>query len=290
MKKIDIGLAMMLLIILSILVAVPFIVFAGSSDTHTVNMTIAGSNTPTIDDVSVISAQDVTPGSTTGVIVEFTVSDNDGYLNLDNTTDAAVYNKTGETSRSNTTCTAENIDWNTNNYTCNVSIEFYDSSGSWDVNVSISDDDSNYVENTTTSFTYNSGIHMNMTPTAINFGSLNPGDTDKNATDDPITVQNIGNINLTALNITAYDLVGETDSSYFIGPGNFSVNVTDIATGTALINATQVTIPDWTINRGASSTDDAYFWLDVPSTGIQVQSYSTAGGTDWTINVFGTSS
>jgi len=265
---------------------------AGSSDTYNVTAGITGSNNPVIDSVGSISAQDVTPGSTTTVSFTFTVSDNDGYHNLNNSTATAVFNRTGETSRSNTSCASTNVDWNTNNYTCSVGMQFYDATGTWSVNVSIRDDDSNFVQNTTTTFTYNSGLHMNMTPDSISFGTtLNAGQTNVSATDDPIVVQNIGNYNITQVNITAYDLVGVTYPSYTIGASNFEVSATDTAdSGSALSNAIAVTASGVTSVRGASSTDSLYFFLDVPSTNIQVQTYNTVGGTDWTLGVYGTSS
>ena len=64
----------------------------------------------------------------------------------------------------------------------------------------------------------------------------------------------------------------------------------DAAGGDTLTNATAITVNGVTVNRGASSSDSVYFYLDVPSSNIQPQTYSTSGGTVWNIGVYGTSS
>ena len=240
---------------------------------------------PTIVNIATVSPKDPTPGSTTAVAIWFVADDADG--DLDNTTVAVYFSKTGEATRSDTNCSAAGINETANNYTCSANMQFYDAPGSWTINVTISDLTFNIAYNDTTAFTYNSGLHMSMTPTSISFGTaLNVSQSDVAATDDPIVIQNIGNVNVTQVNVTAYDLVGETYSSYTIGSSNFEASATDSAnSGVNLSNSAPVTVTGVAIDCGASSTDNVYFFLDVPSTNIQVQDYSTTGGTSWVIAV-----
>jgi len=291
MKKAEISASLLaVLVCLVVVLTVPF-VMASSSATHTVSLAVVGTNTPTIDAVDPIAAQDVTPGSTKTITFSFTVSDNDGYTNLNDSSASAYFTKSGETTRSNTSCSVTNIDWNTNNYTCAVAMQFYDAAGTWNVNVSINDKDGRHAENATTTFTYNTGLHMTMTPTAVSFGTnLVAGQQDVAATDDPIVITNKGNVNITQVNVTAYALIGETLPAYSISASNFEANDADAAGGDTLVNATAITVNGVTANRGASSSDSVYFYLDVPSSNIQPQTYSTSGGTVWNIGVYGTSS
>ena len=246
----------------------------------------AASPTITSGMIKSISAQDPTPASTTAVEIWFVANDADGAGNLDNSTAAAHFSKAAEATRSDTTCSAASYNATAINYTCSVDMQFYDGPGVWTINVTVDDAESNTATNTDTNFTYNSGTHMTMTPTAVNFGSLNVGATDKNASDDPIVITNSGNVDIATVNITAYDLVGEAASSYTIGAAQFEANAADAAGGDTLSNGAAVTVAGVTIAHGPAVSDNVYFYVDVPSTDIQVQSYSTAGGTDWTVAVF----
>jgi hypothetical protein len=248
------------------------------------NIVMAAS--PVITDIASITAQDPTPGSTTTVAVWFVANDDDGDLN--NSAAAVYFTKSNEAIRSNTSCSVASINSTANNYSCPVGMLFYDAPGIWNVNASIRDISGNYTENTTTNFTYNTGLHMSMTPAAINFGTnLITGQQNVAATDDPIVITNKGNVDITDVIVVAYDMVGETYNSYVIDAYNFECDIDDVADDTIQLSDSSYThIDDITlISRGASSTASLFYHVDIPSSDIQVQTYSTAGGSDWEIIV-----
>ncbi|MFO7872576.1 MAG: hypothetical protein R6U26_02940 [Candidatus Undinarchaeales archaeon] len=279
-----------------ILGALPFS-FSVTQNQTDATLGVAASNNPNITDLNTDAASyDPTANGTTTVSIWFLANDGDGYLNLDNTTAELHTNRSaslyGNEWHNNTSCTVVNVDWDTNNYTCTIVMNYYDVNGAWDINVSIKDDEGNFVNNTTETFTYNSLTAMGTNKSSIDFGSsLNIGQQDVAATDDPIGVYNFGNQNLTKINVTAIGLQGQTHTNYYIPASSFETDTDDVADdSTALVNNTPVQIIDPTpvyINRGNGTNESLYFHVDIPSSNIQVQTYNTTGaGTGaWTIAV-----
>ena len=64
--------------------------------------------------------------------------------------------------------------------------------------------------------------------------------------------------------------------------GLSSVFPAKTATSTQLINNTEVTVPSASLPHGATSTEELYYFMDVPS-GIPAQTYDTSVHGAWTI-------
>jgi hypothetical protein len=124
----------------------------------------------------------------------------------------------------------------------------------------------------------------------LSFGSLTSGATNQNATDDPITVNNTGNYNST-IDVTALDLLGETDSTDKIRADNFTISFIDAqecTNGTTMLNASAITVAYSLSNKGnltaggGSGQETLYFCMPtVPL--VPTQTYSTTAGGAWTI-------
>jgi len=130
-----------------------------------------------------------------------------------------------------------------------------------------------------------------MSPIALTWPTINLTDTNVLSNNDPVTINNTANKDITAGNVkvTAIDLQGETTATQYIYAGNFTVNINDACEGTVMANNTAIAVSGATIPKGNNSKGDGqeelYFCLEeIPPT-ISSQIYSTTGLGAWTISV-----
>ena len=273
------------------------------SATHTVTLSISG-GAPNISNVSLATTSwSITEGSYTTLVLSFTASDPDGLTNLDNSTAEAAINKTigGESVlRRNDSCAAVgNLVLSATNFTCEIPIWYWEMNGTWNINATICDENSVCTQNFTTTFTLGATGSIQIAPAAINFGSLAKGTSNNSATDDPITINNTGNINVTAGNVkvTGITLAGADTST--ITAENFTASIgsdCDFSTNaTKLVNNTATGITIAGLARGNLTNVDPvnttyqeqlYFcyWPTIPNY-ITIQTYDTTAGGSWTISV-----
>jgi len=267
-----------------------------TSDTTAVNITI-GNSAPTIPIVDPITATDPAIGSSKSITFYFNATDSDGYGNIDTATAKAYFQRAGETTRSNTSCisTFTPSSGNSINFTCTIDMWYFDENGAWTINVSIQDINNAYGENSSTTFTYNPLTAMTMSPTLLGWPSVGLSDTDTGSNEDPITVNNSGNdINLN-VNVTAYNLRGETTTSQYIYTNNFTIEDTsEGCSGTAMSNATSINVTSAILQRGnntlnynnaTSGQEQIFFCLKGVPQDISAQSYSSSAYGSWTIAI-----
>ncbi|MDD5177990.1 MAG: hypothetical protein PHT54_01765 [Candidatus Nanoarchaeia archaeon] len=262
-----------------------------TSATTSLNITV-GNSAPVVDSVTTISSQSVTELGATAVQFTFTATDSDGVANLNDATAVANFQKSGETTRTNSSCVwLSDLDTDTANYSCTVEIWYWDGSGAWDVNATIFDINNAFGENTTTQFTLQETTAMIMAPNSLAWTSLSPTSTDQKSTSNPIKVNNTANKDITDgnLKVTAVNLGGEITPSDYLLANAFSVNTADACEGTAMVNATATGITGATIaagnNTAGSGSEDIYFCLEAVTGGISSQSYSTTSSGAWTVGV-----
>jgi len=302
MKKRGINLLILFLIVIlsySIVSATGFsdlwgkITGKATSDTTSLNITV-GNSAPTIPSVQAISAKNPTDGTTKSITFAFTATDTDGVSNLDDATPAAYFSKAGETTRYNSSCILiEDLDANSANYSCTVNMWYFDGNGEWDITVNVSDINGATGENSSTTFTYNLLTAMAMAPTALTWPSIGLSDTDTGSDNDPITINNTGNDDSLTINITAYDLQGETTSTEYIYAHNFTTGVSsEGCSGTAMANATSTEVGSAALNKGNYSGNDGstgqeqlYFCLKGLPQDISSQSYSSSGMDPWAVEI-----
>ena len=123
------------------------------------------------------------------------------------------------------------------------------------------------------SATVNSYVDTSITSATISFGSLDPTTTNNAASENPITLTNTANSN-TAVDVylQSTDLTGAGT----IGVSNIKVSKTAVGAKTSLVKSGAN--PEWLScaaspcignegyveNLAKSTTQDFYFWLDVP--------------------------
>ncbi len=260
-----------------------------TSESEQVNATLILTNSPpTIDSVTPGSTTyDPVEAGTTLVTIYFVASDSNGVSDIDDSTAQAVITN-GATTYTNTSCVGTDLDADSVNYTCTFTLHYYDNYGDWSINVSVRDNSNALAYNDSETFYYSKLAALELINTPIDFGSLTLGTNDNPNQNNPLKINNTGNLALN-INITGADLVGVTNPAYKIGVGN--VTVDDDAT---LNEGTETGNNELTLSTSAQtynpngspvakqSTADLYFWIDLPSTGLIAQQYNAT----WTITGF----
>jgi hypothetical protein len=274
---------------------------ASSTAPVTLNISISN-NPPNVWNVTNISAITLTDGpGATYVIVNFSVTDADGASNLNNATAAVNFTKAGEDYRANSSCAVKDWSGNYANYSCNVTMWYWDGAGSdWKVYANISDLNGNTRNNDTRIFTVNPLTGFVMSPSAMTFSSIIAGATNQTPS-NYILMNNTGNTDVSTGNvqINATDLVGETTKSQFLRAGNFSAsiytgnkiecNVSGAAT--AMVNMTYTGVANTVLAAGNYSKNDGtgqenvYMCLREAGLELSQQYYSTNQFGSWTVKI-----
>jgi hypothetical protein len=275
---------------------------ASTTSTVLVNISV-NAGVPTIYNISnVSSAITLTDApSPTYITINFSVNAPNGVATLNNATAAINLTKAGQELIRNGSCAVKDWSGNSANYTCNLTIWWWNNPGTWTVYANISDLGSNYaVTNGSHTVTVNSLTGFVMSPAALTFSSLTAGSINQTPT-NYLLLNNTGNTNVTAGNvqINATDLVGETDKSKFLWASNFSAstltggniecNITGSAT--SMINMTFTGVANTIIPVGnytkSDGTGQETMYLCLRKVGYELtqQQYSTNQYGSWTVKI-----
>ena len=238
--------------------------------------------------------------------IEFwvTVTDTDGVNDINDSATNATFSRTGQPTRTNSSCVLEgDINANSANFSCTISMYYFYEIGSWNITVFGNDlGNTTAQSNTSQIFQYNELKAIKISPTALTFPSVSPGDINQTSDNDPTLVNNTGNFDviLDNVQINAIDLQGQTISTDFIFAANFSVGIFTgstvecNSTATVLVNVTDTFINDTILppgnnslnNQNATSGQEQLFYCiqGVPSA-ISSQTYSTTGLGSWTVKI-----
>lgn len=231
--------------------------------------------------------------SSTSVTLVFRVNDPDGIGNLDNSTATVNLTLAGEALRENSSClfvpgqsTATDA-----NYTCTITMWWWDGSGEWTINTYIEDLSGNSGYNTTTKNVYvgtTDGLLANQT--SLTWPSINPGASDTPA-QQFMGLNNTGN-RPRPVYVNSSDLLGESNPAYALGANNFSVKNAAGCDGTLMANRTDTNITSVTVfNKGNYTLNDGtaqanlYFCLETSNSNLIAQSYSTSSTGAWIVKV-----
>ncbi len=310
-----------LLFISLILVAIPFSSAGFLSDlkakitgeatsTVTVNITIGVPEIRNVynDTASMIAAASgLSSGpANTSLIVNFSVFLATGVGNMDNATATINFSRSGEALRQNNTCTQFEVGTNVANYTCNVTMSWFDGSGTWAIQAFIADLSGNSGKNNSANFSVGETLGFELG--ALSWASLAPGATNQSAT-AALRLNNTGNKNMTAntTQINATNLRGEVTPTTWIFAGNLSVSwdptalaACDWSNGTSnaankLSNNTFINITVANLSKGYYPTNDGftgqedfYFCIRTVGSELTSQSYSTLAYGPWQIQILST--
>ena len=267
------------------LLSVPVIMLASGAGTDTfgANVTITNS-APTIDTVTASSKAPTVPGGGTVISLNFNATDTNGVKNIVTASAFMNISRADEVTRTGSECwsLSNSSDGQTQNISCNITVLYYDEPGAWHICAYVTDGTANDSDCATADLTMGNLDEVNVIDTALTFTGL-PGDTNVAASDNPLVINNTGNQNYIKLDITGYNLTGGDDT---IGAAQFAINVTSNVggNGQALSHsaAVEITSAALTKGEGTFSTEELYFYVDIPS-GIAAVDYNT-GGTPWMID------
>ncbi len=252
----------------------------------TVNLSLGGNAAPVVTWVESGLSPNPTESTTTTVYILFNATDDNGHADLDYSTAQIVLSRAGETSRTSASCDNYANASLTKLFNCSVNMEYYDEDGTWTINASVSDFSATYDDDTATQLTYNSLQAVRGSPLGITFGTVNLNEN-RNATNDPLILNNTGNQNFTQINLTAYDLVGQDNPAQYIGASNFYANISLDDFGDQLSNQTMVALTNGSLSRDIGGTDsnrNLYLFVTVPAAGLSNQNFTAIS--QWQLEVF----
>ncbi len=268
-------------------------IFPDLAPSDTTDVTVQVGNTPpTISAVQALPVINLLAGTTVNVAVNFTASDANGAADLNDASALATLTQVGEPARSGG-CIVEASTSAEKTYICTVTLQYYDASGVWTLNVSVADSASQNASDDSQTATVALLRDITITPANINFPTVAPGLTDILASVNT-TVTNNGNFVVPSngdLTITAFNLTGQVTPTENIPATSFtSVGSVDAATvcstGTPLVENVATTIGSITLNRGATgNTEDIAHCLTLVPAGLSSQAYVAQGGQAWVISI-----
>lgn len=242
-----------------------------------VTVTVQGNNAPNITSITpYVSPVTLTAAGTKTTYILFNVTDIQGAGTILQATAYVNLTKSGTTITSGVGC-QEYAAWSTasqKGINCTVQLPYYTSSGYWNISAYIEDNQGASDAEINGSVVQIDPLYsFRIMKNSINFtgGAV----TTINASNNPQILNNTGNTAFTKINITATGL--SDGAGHSIGPGNFTINVTD-AVGTAL--SSTITIPSATLP--VQGTENLYLYLNVP--GVVNGVYNSSA--PWTIEAW----
>jgi hypothetical protein len=257
-------------------------VCSGQNCPADINLTISNV-APTIPFVYPVSAITLNGGTTKSVTIEFNATDTNGYDDLDFSSAQIILMKSGEDDIAITDCGAIYNNTETSTISCTGDLQFYTADGSWVVNASISDNDFDAL-NDTTSAVVNALDYVSQDVTYVAWGSVSLA-TDDNEADNTITLTNGGNQAYPNFDITGQNATGVSFSDVIVAE-KFSVDNVGSATSGQIYmqDNTPVDVSSkLSLNSiGASIDEEIFFYVDIPS-GISADNYVSDSA--WAIQV-----
>ena len=278
-----------------------------SSQPTNVSVSVTGINAVTVDvfnNTLTGSVTDPTEDSVNNIEFFVTVTDSDGVNDINDSATNATFSRSGQPTRTNSSCVlVGNLDANSANFSCTISMHYFYEIGSWNITVFANDLGNKTAQsNISQIFQYNQLQAIKISPTSLTFPSVSPGNTNQTSDNDPTLINNTGNFDVTSGNVqvNAINLQRQDISTDFIFAANFSVGN---ATGggppaecgaTSLVNGTDTGITNTILppgnnslnNQNSTSGQEQLFYCikNIPSD-ISSQTYSTTGLGSWTIKI-----
>ena len=276
-----------------------------------VNISIGRPEIRQVYNSSITTANGLSQGPLyTSLEINFSAYLSAGIANLNwSTATINATNATGTGIRQNSSCYKFENDsaGNNANFTCNVTMWWWDNTGTWGIVAYIRDNSSNIGTNSSnTTFSVGSTTAIDASPAALAWPGVSPGATNQTSSNDPMLINNTGNqrigFTLGNISINATNLRGETNNALALWAGNFSVGLTETpvavecntAGGTAnamnrsqYVNISSAILPEgnYTVNDNTTAQEQLFFCLKVIGSELTNQFYSTANESTWTLKV-----
>lgn len=256
-----------------------------SEDSNDFNVTLnIGNNAPMIIYVAQTSpaaAITLVEGSTTPVKWTVWITDLDGYGDI-----STVTFRMTDADSTNTrivTCSGSSLNSTTLNVTCILNIPYYFLSyDTGTTNATATDSEGVIDIDTTQTFTINELEAFTISPSTITFGTIYKGTTNQKATNDPIILNDTGNLNFGTVEIKGQNLISGINT--FVITANMTASGSDICGDQYLEHNTKVTVASITIGRhtdASKPTSSAYFCADSVPSYLPIGSY--VAPTSWVV-------
>jgi len=241
----------------------------------------------------------------TSVIINFTAYDMDGDLNY--STAKVNLSLSDEITRENSSCSMYESSATRANFTCNITMWWFDGAGNWKITASIGDDTGLYVQNGSSTLYVGATTSFEISPTNLTWNAFMAGSVNQTASNNPVVLNNTGNqpIGTTTgtsnISINATDLHGETDNTKTLVANNFSVGLTtggsppvecndkveyNFSTN-IFVNVSGAFLPKGNYTKGdGTGQEQLYFCLKIAGRETISQSYSTLQDGAWIIKIF----
>ncbi len=274
-----------------------------TTGTAVVNITVQNL-APNVTNVTVVASQSITEAGASKVSISFIATDPDGTSNLNASSAQINLSTPNNPIRSNQTCADIGaIGTIGRNFSCLVDIQYFDVAGNWSIRASIRDLSQVWAANETMNFTLLETLAMRVGPSPLSFATVSPSGENITSTNDPITVNNTGNVNVTTNNtqVRALDLIGESNTAFIIPAGNFTVDVNtgagnpecgvrSVMTNFTFVNITNAILPRGNNSAGVNPQNGVellYVCLRGAPAAAQLpsQTYAASGDRAWTILV-----
>lgn len=298
------------LIVFSLLISIMFFSLVSASWFGWIKETITGKATSGTSNVSVtvvgadmvsivvhnitLTGSVVQPVEEQSIDIYFnvTVYDVNGANDINVSSVKSYFLKTNEPVRSNTSCPENSGQGTTNskNFTCKISMWYFDAQGGWTINVSASDLGNRSTNSTARyNFSFQQLQAIKIAPNEVFWNSVVAGSTNRTA-GNSTRINNTGNYNLTSkIQVNATNLYSGTN---FLDVGNVSIGIDSGSecNGTFMINGANTPISNLILEKGNLSAGLAnktiyYCLANVPSS-LPTGTYDTTTEGSWTISLF----
>jgi hypothetical protein len=270
-----------------------------SSQNIGLNITVTSGAAPVILDVYNSSMTDISSGTNEGpsltfISIVFRASDAQGVGNLNSSSAKINVTLSSGTSavRENNSCAlvAGQSDATSANFTCNLTMTWWDAPGTWNITPYIADLNGNICCNASVkNFAVGPTDGMAANQSFLNWSAISPGASNQEAIDF-VGINNTGNRDRSLL-VNSSDLIGETNANYALGANNFSVKDSAGCEGTAMVNRTDKNITSARLlagnytNNNATAKENLYFCLETSNSDLIAQSYSTTTLGTWILKL-----
>jgi|GEM_PF-2042048 len=228
-------------------------------------------------------------------VINFSVYDPDSADDINSTSSYANLSFPGEDLREKSGCTEIESSGDYANYSCNITMWWWDINDTWTITAYIEDNSSSSYINDTQMQDIGEQLAVQGGPSMILWTGSPPGSENRTSSNDPLLINNTGNIPITNLTINATNLRGEINNEKALWAGNFSVGIS-----TGVLNPecssifmrhglfTQIAIAN--ISKGnytsnVSAQEEFYFCITVVGSDLTTQAYSTAQEGPWTLSI-----
>ncbi|GEM_PF-1395097 len=228
--------------------------------------------------------------------INFTAYDPDSAADLDDATSYANMSFPSEELRNVSSCQEKQSSGDYANYTCNITMWWWDVNDTWTANVQIKDIGGASAVNETIQEVGEQLSIINASVPFITWQALMPGSENQTASNS-LKINNIGNVPLINFPVNATNLRGEADDTKYLWAENFSIGTETgplkpecAATSMQHGLFTQIassTLPKGNYTRGdGTAQEEFYFCLKIVGSDLtQTQAFSTAKEGSWEVDL-----